>query len=97
MLRFCLFSRLHQKAMCYGYSPFYIYVRSKLQFILRRFPPGPMQDVGPLTMYQDGVYVSGELWDFWRDTFPQPSVYEMWAFVMDDIDDEHAGFVGSLA
>lgn len=48
-------------------------------------------------MMQDGVYVNGELWDFWRDTFPRPSVCEMWAFVMHDIDDEHAGFVRSLA
>lgn len=51
----------------------------------------------PLTFMQDGVYVSGELWDYWHDSFPQPSVCEMWAFIMDGIDDERASFVRSLA
>jgi len=48
-------------------------------------------------MFQDGVYVSGELWGYWREAFPRPSICEMWAFVMNDIDDEHAEFTWSLA
>ena len=51
---------------------------------------GPMQDMLPVTMYQDGVYVSGELWEYWRETFPRPHVCEMFAFKTYDIDDEHA-------
>lgn len=53
-------------------------------------PFGPMQDMTPLMFMQDGIYVSGELWNYWRDLFSQPLVCKMWAFVMDDIDDEHA-------
>jgi hypothetical protein len=56
-----------------------------------------MHDVLPLTLYQDGVYVCGELWEYWRETFPRPHVFEMFAFVMYDIDDEHVEFVRSLA
>lgn len=48
-------------------------------------------------MYQDDVYVSGELWEYWLQSFPRPSVFEMFAFVMYDIDDERAEFVRSLA
>ena len=51
----------------------------------------------PLTMYQDGIYVSGELWEYWRQSFPRPSVFEMFTFVSYDIDDECAEFVRSLA
>jgi hypothetical protein len=51
----------------------------------------------PFMFMQDGVYVSAELWDYWRDSFPWAFVVEMWAFVMDDIDDEHVEFVRSLA
>ena len=47
-------------------------------------------------MYQDGIYVSGELWEYWRQTFPGPSVFEMFAFVMYDIDDERVEFIWSL-
>ena len=28
-------------------------------------------------MMQDGIYVSGELWEYWRDTFPRPSVCDV--------------------
>lgn len=45
---------------------------------------GPVQDITPLIMMQDGVYVGGELWDFWRETFPRSSVSHMWDFVMHD-------------
>ena len=51
----------------------------------------------PLTMFQDGVSVSGELWSYWRETFPIPSVFEIFAFVTYDIDDERMEFVRSLA
>lgn len=56
-----------------------------------------MQDVTPLTFMQDGVYFSGEIWEYCYEAFSRPSVCEMWAFVMYDIDDEHAEFVRSLA
>lgn len=51
----------------------------------------------PLTFMQDGVYVSAELWDYWSDSFPQACIVEIWAIIMDDIDDERAKFVRSLA
>ena len=51
---------------------------------------GPARDVAPLTMMQDGIYVSEELWEYWRDTFPHPSVHDMFSFVVHDIDDERA-------
>ena len=38
---------------------------------------GPAQDVVPLMMMQDGVYVSGELWEYWHATFPRPLVHDM--------------------
>ena len=56
-----------------------------------------MQDVLPLTFFQDGIYVSGELWEYWRQSFPKPSVVEMFAFVAYDIDDERIEFTRSLA
>lgn len=40
--------------------------------------------------------MNGELWDYWRLTFPWPLVDEMWDFVLDDIDDDCAIFVRSL-
>ena len=51
---------------------------------------------------RDGVYVSGELWEYWRATFPRHSVHDMWNFVLSDLDDDHASFIvplpgGSLA
>ena len=56
-----------------------------------------MQDIVPLTMMRDGVYVSGELWGYWRDTFSRASVWDMFNFVMHDLDDERAEFTHSLA
>ena len=56
-----------------------------------------MQDIVPLTMMRDGVYVSGELWRYWRDTFSRASVRDMFDFVMHDLDDERAEFTRSLA
>lgn len=57
---------------------------------------GPAQDVAPLTFYHDGIYVSGDLWGFWRRTFPEGSACDMFDFVKYDIDDEH-DFTHSLA
>ena len=48
-------------------------------------------------MMRDGVYVSGELWRYWRDTFSRASVRDMFDFVMHDLDDERAEFTRSLA
>jgi hypothetical protein len=48
-------------------------------------------------MMKDGIYVSGELWEYWRDTSPRPSVGDMFSFVAHDIDDERAEFTRSLA
>ena len=56
-----------------------------------------MQDVPPVTMYQDDIYVNGELWQYWRETFPRRSVHDMFAFVKYDIDNECAEFTRSLA
>ena len=56
-----------------------------------------MQDVVPLTMMQDGIYVSRNLWEYWRDTFPRPLVRDMFSFVVHDIDDERAEFTQSVA
>jgi hypothetical protein len=47
-------------------------------------------------MMQHGIYVSGELWEYWGDTFPSPSVRDMFNFVVHDIDDDRAIFVRSL-
>lgn len=58
---------------------------------------GPAQDVIPLTMMRDGVYVDGELCDYWRLSFPWPSVSDVWNFVLNDIDDERCEFIRSLA
>ena len=57
---------------------------------------GPVQDVLPLTFFQDGVYISGELWDYSRQRFPRPPIVEMFAFVSYDIDDERAEFTRSV-
>ena len=56
-----------------------------------------MQDITPLVMMKDGVYVNGDLWDYWRATFPRPLVADMGDFVLDDIDDERSEFVRLLA
>ena len=58
---------------------------------------GPARDVAPLTMMQDGIYVSEELWEYWHDAFPCPSVRDMFDFVLRDIDDERAEFTRSRA
>ena len=56
-----------------------------------------MQNVPPVTMYQDGIYVNGELWRYWRETFPHRSIDDMFAFAKYDIDKERAEFTRLLA
>ena len=56
-----------------------------------------MQDVLPVTIYQDGIYVSGELWKYWCEAFSRHFVCDMFAFMKYDIDDERAEFTRSLA
>ena len=45
-----------------------------------------MQDVPPVTMYQNSIYVIGQLWQYRRETFPHRSIDNMFAFVRYDID-----------
>lgn len=59
--------------------------------------PGPVQDVPPGTMFDDGIYTSGELWQYWQEAFPRRSVRDMFDFLKYDIDDECAMFTRSLA
>jgi hypothetical protein len=53
--------------------------------------------VPPLTFYRDGIYVSGELWGYWRAAFLRGSVDDMFVSVICDIDDERAEFTRSVA
>jgi hypothetical protein len=53
--------------------------------------------VPPLTFYQDGIYVSGELWGYWWAALPRGSVDDMFVSmvfvsVVCDVDDERAEF-----
>ena len=59
--------------------------------------PEPAQDVAPLTLYDDGIYVSGEHWEYWRSAFPRSVARDMFESVRFDIDDERAGFTRVLA
>ena len=56
-----------------------------------------VQDVVPLTLYNDGIYVSGELWEYWRLAFPHSVARDVFELVKFDIDDERAGFTRALA
>jgi hypothetical protein len=67
------------------------------ELVLRRFPSLGYAGRTPVTMYQDGIYVSVELWQYWREAFPRCSVCDMFVFVKYDIDDERAKFTRSLA
>jgi len=51
----------------------------------------------PVIMYQDDIYVNGELWQYWRETFPHRSIHDMFDFAKYDIDNECAEFTRSLA
>ena len=57
----------------------------------------PTQDVAPLTLYNDGIYVSGELWEYWRSAFPRSVARDVFELVKFDIDDERARFTRVLA
>ena len=57
----------------------------------------PTQDVAPLNLYNDGIYVSGELWEYWRSAFPRSVARDVFESVKFDIDDECAGFTRALA
>jgi len=60
---------------------------------------GPAQDTyeAPLSIFFNGIYVSRDLWEYWRSAFPNMSVVDMFEFVEFDIDDERSEFVQSLA
>ena len=73
-------------------------------FPLRFYPAqvsggGPAQDLceTPLSIFYKGIYVSGELWEYWRIAFPNMRVVDMFEFVGYDLDDERSEFVRSLA
>ena len=57
----------------------------------------PVQDIMPLTLYNNGIYVSGELWDYWRSTFPCSVASDVFESVRFDIDDERVEFTHALA
>ena len=60
---------------------------------------GPTQDnyEAPLSIFFNEIYVSGDLWEYWRIAFPNMSVVDMFKFVEFDIDDERSEFLRSLA
>jgi hypothetical protein len=64
---------------------------------LKTLYSNPAQDVAPLTFYYDGIFVSGELWEYWLRSFPSNSTSDMFEDVERDIDDEDAEFTRSLA
>ena len=55
------------------------------------------QDVVPLNLYNDGIYVSGEFWEYWHSAFPRSVARDLFESVKLDIDDERAGFTRALA
>ena len=56
----------------------------------------PAQDVAPLTLYNDGIYVSRELWEYWHSAFPCSVARDVFESVKFDIDDGRAGFTRAL-
>jgi hypothetical protein len=75
----------------------YIFKPKLLTYPVQVSTPRPVQYVPPITMFDDRIYVNGELWQYWREAFPQRSVRDMFDFVKCEIDDEHAVFTRSLA
>ena len=57
----------------------------------------PAQDVAPLALYNDGIFVSGELWEYWCSAFPHSVARDVFESVRFDIDDERAEFTRALA
>ena len=51
----------------------------------------------PLNLYNDGIFVSGELWEYWCSAFPRSVARDVFESVKLDIDDERAGFTRALA
>ena len=69
-----------------------------LNFNLAQVPNRePAQDVAPLTLYNDDIFVSGELWEYWRSAFPRSVARDVFESVRFDIDDERAEFTRALA
>ena len=69
-----------------------------LNFNLAQVPNRePAQDVAPLALYNDGIFVSGELWEYWRSAFPRSVARDVFESVRFDIDDERAEFTHALA
>jgi len=60
---------------------------------------GPAQDIceAPLSIFYNGIYVLGDLWEYWRTAVPNLSVVDMFNFVEFDIADERSDFLRSLA
>jgi hypothetical protein len=58
---------------------------------------GPAQDVAPLTLYLNGIFVSGKLWGYWQRSFLGSTAVAMFEDVEWDVDDERAEFTRSLA
>ena len=58
-----------------------------------------MQDLceAPLSVFYNVIYVLGDLWKYWRTSFPNLSIVDMFNFVEFDIDDERSDFLRSLA
>lgn len=57
----------------------------------------PVQDVIPVTMMRDGLYVQGEMLNYWQRAFPHSSVSDLFEFVSFDVDDDDAHFTRSVA
>ena len=57
----------------------------------------PAQDVAPLNLYNDGIFVSEELWEYWRSAFPRSVARDVFESVKFDMDDERVGFTRALA
>jgi hypothetical protein len=65
---------------------------------LAHVAPGlPVQDVLSITMMRDGLYVHGEMLDYWQHAFPNSGVSDLYKFVAFDVDDEDAHFTRSVA
>jgi hypothetical protein len=44
---------------------------------MQAFDQGPAQDVAPLMFYLNGIFVSGELWGYWRRSFLGTTVADL--------------------
>jgi hypothetical protein len=70
-----------------------------LHFILRR---SLAEDLRRILMrfrfpfFFNGIYVLGDLWEYWRTAFPNMSIVDMFDFFEFNIDDERSQFLRSL-